>query len=221
MQPAYYHGTSPKAARAIARQGFRVWFDDPEIGRYASGGNLGCGVYLSAEWRVALWFGPTLLRVALRAGTKLLDASIPPDPGALDSVRREFGHEVLTHAPWKALPANKRLALPELIALVRSHYRAAWENTSTDGPASPRKRRLVALDELRRYRSMLVRYGFHGYGNPSDDNGIVIFAEDRIASAKPIAAIPSDAYERSWKTGFESYPNIEDIEKKFPFRETP
>lgn len=115
----FYHGTSLEAAESIAQHGFCVWFEDDEGGRYAGGGNLGTGLYLTCNWRIALWFGPILLRVAIRPGTRLLNSALPPDGKIVDYLQKEFGREILRKTPWKVLPKNKKLKLRELISLFR------------------------------------------------------------------------------------------------------
>lgn len=201
-----YHGTSLKAAEKIAREGFKVWFylDDDEPGeRCCSGGNLGNGIYITHDWRVALAIGgPVLLRVALHPGTKLLDASLPPDTSVIKYLRREFGHEVLSKSPWKSIPDNKNLTLSEFIALFRYHYWTTWEKAY--GTASetfyrwPAKRELH-LRLVKAFRTRLVRYGFHGYGNPKDDNGIVVIAEDRLKPVEIIGNLSEDCGVRYWE----------------------
>jgi hypothetical protein len=177
------HGTTAEAAAAILREGFRVWRREEGIGRIASGGNLGVGIYLTLDPEVARWFGPAVLRVTLSPGTRLLNAARPPDRALLDSLVREFGREILTRPPRKVLPANKKLSRDEVIQLFRHHYVATWERDwGRDREGVPRwpprrDRHAAHLDEM---RSLLLRHGFHGFGNPADDNGIVVFAEDRL-----------------------------------------
>jgi hypothetical protein len=185
----FFHGTGVREARSILRRGFRVWRRlGPERERVPGDGNLGRGIYVTCDHRVALWFGRALLRVELVRGTRILDASVPPDPKVIRHLAKEFGREILKAPPWKALPRNKRLTLPELVALLRYHYVGTWE-TGVGPWRWPRKRagHLDRLDELRR---ILVRYGFHGFGNPADDNGIVVFAEDRLVARELLAVIP-------------------------------
>jgi len=196
----FFHGTSLEAAESIAQRGFRVWFEDDEIGRYATGGNLGNGLYLTCNWRIALWFGPTLLCVAVRSGTRLLNTALPPDGKVVDYLQREFGREILRKPPRKVLPRNKKLKLSELINLFRYHYWHTWEKnygTDRDGFSRWPRRRELHSSLLDGFRSMLIRYDFHGYGNPEDDNGIVIFSEDRLVLKEMVAHIPSADYS-SW-----------------------
>ncbi len=181
----FFHGTSLEAAERIAHEGFRVWRsetfnfgDGEEQFMVASGGNLGVGIYLSCDWHVALVFGSTLLRVTLKPGTRLLDSTAPPDASVLRYLQREFGRAVLRDSPYKVLPRNKQLKLHELVALFRFHYQGTWEKQyGMSWSAWPRVRKLHA-SLLDRFRSMLIRYGFHGYGDPRDENGVVIFSGD-------------------------------------------
>ena len=174
-QHVFYHGTSLEAAESIAQGGFCVWFEDDEFSRYASGGNLGTGLYISCNWRIALWFGPTLLRVEILHGTKLLNSALSPDSKIVDYLQREFGREILRKPPWNVLPRNKKLKLRELVSLFRYHYCHTWEKEYSRDRCGlsrwPRRREFHSrlLDD---FRKILIRYGFHGYGNPEDDNGI-------------------------------------------------
>jgi len=201
----FYHGTSLEAAEKIAREGFRVWFhstDDEPGERSCSGGNLGNGIYITRDWRVALAIGgPVLLRVSIRPGTKLLDASLPPDTSVIKYLRREFGHEVLSKSPWKSIPKNKNLTLQEFIALFRYHYWTTWEKAyGTDSETFyrwPAKRELH-LRLVKAFRTRLARLGFHGYGNPKDDNGIVVFAEDRLKAVELVSHLSEGSGCRYW-----------------------
>ena len=188
----FFHGTTLARAEAIIAQGFRVWHDDPDIGRYAYGGNLGNGIYLSCSWSTSLWFGRALLRVTLRPGTRVLDASPRPDRQILRFLTREFGREILEKPPWKVLPSNKKLERRELVELFRHQYWKTWGR-----PAFGKERWEGNFALLGHYRSVLIRYGYHAYGHPTDDNGVVVFAEDRIELREFLGAVPPEA------TGFE------------------
>ena len=192
--PAYYHGTSMAAAERIADTGFRETFLHPDGERGRGGGNLGHGVYVSASWRMAMWFGTALLRVSLRPGTRILDATVVPDPNVLRYLEREFGRRILRADPRIVIPENKRLTQRELTALFRHHYRRTWETSYPPDPdwggtSWPRKR-AKHFELLAPYRSLLVRYGYHGYGNDRDDNGIVVFAGDRVVPEELVTAGP-------------------------------
>lgn len=187
----FYHGCkNQEDLGSISTQGFRGEFFDEE-GRWQRDGNLGKGVYLSCDWRTALWFGSILLEATLTKGTKILDASPHADPRVLASLKREFGQELLTTGDiHKILPKNKQLKLSELVELTRHFYHRVWdrdwklEKSWSFSPRDAQARR--ALDYS---VSLLKRYGFHGYGHPQDDNGIVIFAPDRIKLVRVVRAL--------------------------------
>jgi hypothetical protein len=177
--------------------GFRGEFYDEE-GRWLRDGNLGKGVYLTCDWRTAVWFGPILLEATLTKGTRILDASPPADPNVLASLKREFGHELLvTGDIRKVVPTNKHLTLGELVELTRYFYHRVWDRDwsverswkfSAQGSRDARA--------LNKTVSFLKRYGFHGYGHPQDDNGIIIFAPDRIQLSKVVRALDWPDYHR-------------------------
>ncbi len=62
---------------------------------------------------------------------------------------------------------------------------------------------------------MLIRYGFHGYGNPEDDNGIVVFAEDRLVLKELVAEISSPDYGAFYAADFQQLRSIEEAKKLF------
>lgn len=210
-QHIFFHGTSPKSARKIAQQGFRVWLRDKEVGRYASGGNLGNGIYITCNWRMALWFGPVLLRVGLRSGTRVLNAAVMPDSKVLSYLQREFGREILKKPPWKVVPENKKLRQHELIALFRYHYEKTWERAYGFAKWPKQREQHARLVDV--FRSLLIRYGFHGYGNPEDDNGIVVFSGDRLVLVEKMGKVP-EAYYKEWiQSDFDLLASPEDLQK--------
>jgi len=214
----FYHGTSLEAAESIAQQGFQVWFEDAEIGRYTSGGNLGTGLYITCNWRMALWFGPTLLRVEIQPGTRLLNAALPPDGKTLAYLQHEFGHEILKKSPWKVLPKNKRLKHSESICLFLYHYHQTWEKDyRRDKDGAPRwpKRRTLHARRLDDFRKVLIRYGFHGYGNPADDNGLVVFSGDRLVLKEVVVQIPAAQYTILDDADFRRFQNLNDLRDAF------
>lgn len=196
----FYHGTSLEAAESIAQSGFQVWFEDEEIGHCARSGNHGNGIYLTCNWRTALWFGPTLLRVEIRSGTRLLNAALPTDDRVISYLRKEFGFEILKKPPRKVLPKNKRLKTSEMKNLVRYHYWRTWEKTYGTGGDFISKwttRRELHRKLIHDFRSLIIRYGFHGFGNPVDHNGIVIFDDSRLYLKAIVTHVPSNVYS-SW-----------------------
>ncbi len=178
----FFHGCKTEDdLKSISASGFRGDFHDEE-GRWIREGNLGRGVYLSCDWRTAVWFGFILLEATVQKGTKILDTSAKADPSVIAQLRREFGHEITESGDIrKILPKNKKLDLPQLVELTRYFYDKVWNrdwksNKSWRFSAKDKKAR-EGLDHCVSY---LKRYGFHGFGHPQDDNGIVIFAPDRI-----------------------------------------
>jgi len=178
----YFHGTSLENARAIVMRGFAASYEDNTL----RGGVLGTGVYVTAEFRTALFFGDTLLQVELQEGTKILDLGVPVDAVQMDSLVREFGRGVLTSAPWKVIPRNKRLTQRELASLVRYHYKPAMSRRAKDGnwPQLPDYRALARL------RSVLVRHGYHGFGHPENADGIVVFQSTRVKCREVVLRMP-------------------------------
>lgn len=214
----FYHGTSLVAAESIVQQGFQVWIQIEGWGRGPRGGNLGVGVYVSCNWRTALWFGPALLRVSMRPGTRLLNAAVRPDKSCLAYLEREFGREILNKPPLRVLPKNKKLTLEELVNLFRYHYWQTWEkNYSRDREGSVKwpRRRQIHSQLVSDFRKLLIRYGFDGFGNPEDDNGVVIFAEDRIKVNELVADVPFDMYSEAQTSNFEQFQNLDEIRDLF------
>lgn len=161
------------------------------IDRWMHGGLYGRGTYVTCNWRSALYFGPVLFRVELQAGTRILRLDLPPDGKVLDSLKREFGREILTKSPWKVMPRNKRLSLDEAIQLARHHV-ACREGASWESPRCEKHEKLM-FD----LRNILVRYGIQGWGEPTDLGGVVIFASDRLKVSEVVLSVPTE--EMWWK----------------------
>ena len=194
-QRVFYHGTSKRNARHIVAHGLRDWSwidttpklrylsERGGVQRYLHDGNLGRGTYLTCNWRIALFYGSVLFRVSLRPGTRLLRMDLPPDHRVLDSLKREFGREILKKSPLKVMPRNKRLTLNEAIQLARHHY---FNYTHIPWPKYMKEQKRV-----KELRSILVRYGFHGWGEANHMNGTVIFATDRIRLHEVVMCMPT------------------------------
>ena len=163
------------------------------MGRWRGYGNLGAGIYITCNWQIAREFGSTLLRVGLKDGTKILNTAPPADPRVIEYLCREFSRDILIKASWKVIPKNKKLKLSEMINLFRYHYWNTWERCYDRDTKSSLKW-IAGWEQhfkmLMNFRSLLIRYGFHGYGNPDDDNGIVIFADDRLELKETITRFP-------------------------------
>jgi len=201
----FFHGTSKRNARKILRAGFRDWSWTAEtpllkykakqgIARWMHGGQYGRGTYVTCNWLSALFFGPVLFRVELQPGTRILCLDLPPDGKVLDSLKRNFGREILTNSPWKVMPRNKRLTLDEAIQLVRHHSSmregAPWASQRGE------KHEKLMFD----LRNILVRYGIQGWGDPTDLGGIVIFATDRLKAREVVLSLPTEDLWRSCNT---------------------
>lgn len=87
--------------------------------------------------------------------------------------------------PLKVMPRNKRLTLNEAVQLARHHVdvkmHARWDDRKSD----------LHDQRMRELRSILVRYGIHGWGEAKDLNGIVVFATDRLSVREVIVSVPS------------------------------
>lgn len=195
----FYHGTSKRVARKILAHGLRdySWTAEAPLLKnkanherdrwlHGSGGVYGRGTYITFNWRAALYFGPVLFRLRLQPGTRIVRLDLPHDPKIIDTLKREFGREILKASPWKVLQKNKRLTLDEAIPLARYHndiYERTWADCD---PSNPHEALMFDI------RKILVRYGIHGWGEATDLNGIVIFATDRLKVAKVILSLPTE-----------------------------
>ena len=95
------------------------------------------------------------------------------------------------------VPTNKHLTLGELVELTRYFYHRVWDrdwSVERSWKFSAQDRRDARA--LNKTVSFLKRYGFHGYGHPQDDNGIIIFAPDRIQLSKVVRALDWPDYHR-------------------------
>jgi len=193
----YFHGTNKRNARKIVREGLKDWSctestpllkykAEQGITRWLHDGSYGRGTYVSCNWRAAMYFGPVLFRVTIRPGTRLLRLDLPPDRKVLNTLKREFGKEILVNNPLKVMPRNKRLTLNEAVQLARYHV-ATMENLGVSD-----RDRFNHQKRMRELRSILVRYGIHGWGEATDLGGIVIFATDRLTVSEVVVSVPTE-----------------------------
>jgi hypothetical protein len=150
------------------------------------GGFYGRGTYVSCNWRTGLFFGPVLFRIELQAGTCLVQIDLPPDGKVLDSMKREFGKEILTKSPWKVMPSNKRLTLDQAIQLPRYHVTRFEGEPWGDARSQRHEKQMFDMHNI------LVRYGIQGWGQPSDLSGIVVFATDRLKASEVVLSLLTD-----------------------------
>lgn len=186
-QRLYYHGTDRASAAAIIAQGFRVL--DKSCYRH-----LGKGLYVTSNPGTAMYFGQVVLQVELRSGLRLLDTDAPFDAAVIGWLKREFGREILEKAPRLVLPANKRLTLEEAVALFlyHSHKGHFWASLRGNPFADTAP---VAYRLHREMRSLLSRYGFHGYGEADTFGGIVLFSPDSARAIDVVIDLPDAEYE--------------------------
>ncbi|MDX1945775.1 MAG: hypothetical protein SFU86_10295 [Pirellulaceae bacterium] len=162
----FFHGTTALAASCIAVDGFRLL--DEGLRHWGEGG-LGSGIYLTRAPTTAGFFSGDpgfALRVRLAAGTRMLRLTGEFDQRVIDSLRREFGAEILAADFDKAIPRNKRLRPGELIHL----FNYLWSKDLVR----------VFSDEHRAMRRYLAASQYHGLGESATDTGIVIFNPSRL-----------------------------------------
>ena len=180
-----YHGTSKRNARKLLNQPFKDWCNPAQTpnlkhlaeefpNRYFHQGAFGRGIYITENWRTAECFGPVVLEIKLSAGTKIVRLDFPPEAKILESLKREFGNEIFQKPFRKVLPKNKRLTLNETINLGRFFYSQRNKLSRFDLKYQTFEKLLDSI------RSLLIRFGVGGWGDPSGEEGIVVFAADRI-----------------------------------------
>lgn len=187
MGKLYFHGTTPDRAIFIRRQGFKIGcvkLPDDDDPWYFGYGNIGYGTYISEDWRVAVWFGYSLLKIRLEPGTRLLPMPEVPDIKILSYLKREFGKDILkTDRLDKVLPKNKRLTLKEHVAVLGYHYREVGKyfwNPDRDLNEKKYKAKRLHVKAMHALGADLRRFGVHGYGDPRGFNGLVVFEPSRL-----------------------------------------
>ena len=194
----YFHGTNADSAEAIMAGGFsdRDYFDDQ---MYLRDGYLGRGVYLTRNVSNALFYGYTIVRVRLEPSTRMLTGlESPVDMPVIDSLRREFGRELLTsEQPRKAIPPRKQLTHRELAELIKFHYqRCLGTPWRSDRWPPQRERHYRATRSL---ASLLKRYGYDGYGDEWDEIGLLIFAVDRAHPVELLGTFTGAFIDSIWQ----------------------
>jgi hypothetical protein len=162
----FFHGTGALSAVCIAVDGFRLL--DERLRPFGPG-CIGGGIYLTAAPKNAAWFAGgegCVLRVRLAPGTRILRLDGRFDQRIIDSLRREFGADVLSADFDRAIPRNKKLTRAELINL----FNYLWGKTLLGNFS----------DEHRQVRRYLTRNKYHGMGHETSDVGIVIFNPSRL-----------------------------------------
>jgi len=108
----YYHGTEAYKALSILYEGFRL---KKGYSFYGSGGTFKQALYLTKSVDAAVAFGHFIFRCKLADGVSILRIDEYYDKTIINSLRREFGKNILTGDITKALPRNKHLKKKELI----------------------------------------------------------------------------------------------------------
>ena len=140
MSKEYFHGTWAGYVYSIMTRGF-------ELGHEGSGNLRGRGVYIAQKvGSAALWTcsESIIIRCRLQPGTRILWMDGEYDQRVINSLRREFGEELLELGPHfhKAIPHNKQLTRQELFhltnyILMRPGQRGKRRITATPGSACP------------------------------------------------------------------------------------
>lgn len=142
---------------------------------------------------MSLWFGPLLLETVVQKGSRILDVSKTADIKTLRYLKKEFGAELLSCRDIrKIIPQNKNLRLKELVAITRHFYHLTWEKdwgNDSEGFSKWPPKRQKCFEALASTIKFLKQSGFHGYGDPTSDNGILIFAADRVKLQRVIAEL--------------------------------
>ena len=115
----YYHGTEAYKALSILYEGFRL---KKGYSFYGSGGTFKQALYLTKSVDAAVAFGHFIFRCKLADGVSILRIDEYYDKTIINSLRREFGKNILTGDITKALPRNKHLKKKELIHLVNYRF---------------------------------------------------------------------------------------------------
>ena len=169
----YYHATAAKNVAGLLAHGFRLPYFIHRDEELKHAGCMGHGVYVSRDWKTALWFQPALFRVRLAPGTRVLDVSAPPDMRVIDRLRREFHRDLLAdNARFHTIiPKNKHLTGAELIELTKYHYHRTWGQG---------ERKRFHGRSLNQCLSRLRRHQYHGFGHATSDVGLMILAPERV-----------------------------------------
>ena len=187
----FYHATDPDKVESIVSNGFQLPFVyDDHDGRIPLEGCLGQGVYVTRNWQTALWFGRALLRVQLVRGTRILDVGGLPHMKVIDSLKREFGKDVLSpHMTLhKVIPKKKKLTLNELVALTKYHFYRTWGESFWQTLGKSKRAHGASLQQC---WSMLRRYKYDGFGHSTSDIGIMLLAREKVAFTE-LVAVASD-----------------------------
>jgi hypothetical protein len=108
----YFHGTHEDHALRIMYEGFNLRNCATRSCIYKQ------GIYLTKSLYTAASFGPIVFKCHLAEGVSILWTKEHYDQKVIDSLRREFGKEILNEDISKVIPSNKHLNRKELINLL-------------------------------------------------------------------------------------------------------
>ena len=179
MSKEYFHGTWAGYVYSIMTRGF-------ELGHEGSGNLRGRGVYIAQKvGSAALWTcsESIIIRCRLQPGTRILWMDGEYDQRVINSLRREFGEELLELSPHfhKAIPHNKQLTRQELFNLTNYILmrpgRRRW-------PKSKKADYRDTWQRLSRLHEQLKRHGYDALGERSfadwDSDEVIVFNPARV-----------------------------------------
>lgn len=181
MTEVYFHGTWNHAAYAIMTRGF-------ELGHDGFGNMRGRGVYIAQNLSSAAhWtYDDMVIRCRLAPGTRILWMDGHYDQHVIDSLRREFGRELLELGPHfsKAIPHNKQLTRQELIHLTSYILMHPRRMRGWRGNKGKNARYFGTWIRLSRLHEQLKRQGYDALGDRSfaywDSDEVVVFNPSRV-----------------------------------------
>ena len=187
MNKEYFHGTWAGHAYTIMSRGF-------ELGHWGHGNVRGRGVYIAQNVAsAALWtFGDIIIRCRLLPGTRILWMDGRFDQRVINSLRREFGQELLDLGPHfhKAIPHNKQLTRQELFHLTSyilmhpRRFRSSW------AVKGKKARYRDAWLRLSRLHEQLKRHNYDALG----DRSFAYWDSDEVLIFDPARVIPVSAH---------------------------
>ena len=138
-------------------------------------------MYLSGTDNFASTWGRIIIRCKLQTGTRLFWHE-DYDRKVIDSLRREFGKDIISPDFWKVLPSNKKFTRNEVIQL--------WHYLVARFYVSPRRFRAGRFERLQKNYSriyeQLRRHGYDGVGfHGTDWPEILVFNPARV---QPVSA---------------------------------
>ena len=145
------------------------------------GRGWGNGVYLSGTDDFASTWGRIIIRCQLQVGTRMLWHE-DYDRKVIESLRKEFGKDIVSPTFWKILPRNKQFTRNEVIQF--------WHYLVERFYESPRRFRAGGFERLQKNYSriyeQLRQHGFDGVGfRETDWPEMLVFNPARV---KPVSA---------------------------------